>query len=748
VTTRPDRSPPSKLRFVATCTRGVEDVLVGELQGILGGDVRLTADRGAVRWRGDLESGYRACLWSRVASRVLLVVRRFECRDARDLYTGVDSVDWLVHLEPDSTFAVDFVGVSDSIRNSQFGAMKVKDAIVDQIRNRTGNRPSVDLGRPHVRINLHLRTDGATIAIDLSGAPLHRRGHGRVGGEAPLKENLAAAILLMSNWPELAEAGAPLVDPMCGSGTFLIEGAGIALDRAPGLRRVNWGFTNWPPHQPAIWRKLIAEAEERWVAAADRPVTLIGGDHDPKMVSLTEQNAERAEVSLTVREEELDDSWPPEEQREEPPRGLLVTNPPYGERLGDDESAKEVGRLLGQVLRRRYLGWFAVVLAGSRPLAGGIGLKARKHVLFNGPIECRLMGIDISDKPVAGAGPGWHRPRPEGELSESSRQLLGAAWDRRNRVPRVATEAELRALIDLYADEPVDLENAFDDLAERGWLAEEEGSWTLTEVGVPVARRVGRELRKEAFGSTLVRAAASPTFIEFCRRVNGGDGFSFNMVDEPQRAKLLEVMELSPVESFVDLGCAVGSITEWISDQTGAQGVGIDFAPPAVDLALRTDAAKAGRVEFVVGDLNHLTLPPASFDVAVSIDTLYFVEDVQKAVADILALLCPGGRFAAFYSVKRTEEEPESKLDPHHTDLAKAFQALGVDYEFAEFTDNARGIWTRAKDAAADLKEAWEAEGNAVLWKSRDRETTSILPVHLAGRAARYLYWVRRGDTA
>ena len=397
----PDRTPPSNLALVATCTRGTEEVLADELRTILGDDLRLKVERGAVRFASDLEGAYRTCLWSRVASRILCVVGRFECPHADALYDGIASVDWLVHLEPDSTIAVDFVGVSPGIRNSHFGALKVKDAIVDQVRDRTGKRPSIDLERPDVRINLHLRDRNATVSIDLSGAPLHRRGHGREGGIAPLKENLAAAILLLSGWPELAAAGAPLVDPMCGSGTFLLEAGGIALDRAPGLGRKTWGFTWWPPHDRALWKRLVEEAR---ACAKDGGVTLIGADSDPRMVTLTRQNAKRAGLDVRVRRQDLADSWPPAEQLDEPPRGLFVTNPPYGERLEDEEGAARIGKMLGQVLRRRYLGWFAVVLAGSRPLANGIGLKARKHQLWNGPIECRLLGIDISDRPVLGDG--------------------------------------------------------------------------------------------------------------------------------------------------------------------------------------------------------------------------------------------------------------------------------------------------------------------------------------------------------
>ena len=275
-------------------------------------------------------------------------------------------------------------------------------------RARTGERPSVDKEQPDVRVNVHLRDGRATVCVDLSGEPLHRRGLGREAGEAPLKENLAAAILLLAGWPAAALAGTPLVDPMCGSGTFLLEAGGMAFDRAPGLGRMRWGFDGWAPHDAALWKRLLYEANDRMRAAADRPVALYGSDCDPEMIRTSRYNLARAQVPVALAVQALVDCHPPATQRAEVPRGLLVTNPPYGMRLEDAEGARQVGADLGGMLRRRFLGWRAFVLAGGSDLAHGIGLKTtRRTPLWNGPIECRLLQLDIHDAPVSGLGPGW-----------------------------------------------------------------------------------------------------------------------------------------------------------------------------------------------------------------------------------------------------------------------------------------------------------------------------------------------------
>ncbi len=335
-----------------------------------------------------------------------------------------------------------------------------------------------------------------------------------------------------------------------------------------------------------------------------------------------------------------------------------------------------------------------------------------------------------------------HTDPPPVDLTEAERTLLMAAWNRRARKPRVATQEELRAIILERGDhEELDLGPGYTALEARGWLVREDDRWTLSSAGILEAQRVLHDAMQEGFGEGLIKTATSPTYVEYCRRVYGADDFRFNMVDGEQLEKLLEVIALGPTERFVDLGCAVGALTELIADRTGAHGNGVDFAAPAIEFARRTHADKADRLVFSVGDLNRLELPSGSFDAAVAIDTLYFVDDVQQAVGDILGLLRPGGRFAAFFTVSHDADEAQPDLDVANTLLAKALDAHGVDWSAVEFTDNSRALWTRALEAAEALREAWEAEGNPQIWRSRDREARSMSAVYAEGRARRYLYW-------
>ncbi|HEY6984633.1 MAG TPA: THUMP domain-containing protein, partial [Rhodanobacteraceae bacterium] len=220
--------------YFATCAKGLEYLLRDELRA-LGADAH--EKLAGVQFAGDLALGYRACLESRLASRILLPIAEFDAADSDALYAGTQGVDWSEHLASDGTIAVDAVGAGSTLRHTQFIAQRVKDAIVDQFRERTGERPDVDLERPSVRVNVRLHRDRATLSLDLSGTPLHRRGWRQGQGEAPLKENLAAAMLLRGGWPEIFAAGGALIDPMCGAATLLIEGASMAAHVAPGLKR-------------------------------------------------------------------------------------------------------------------------------------------------------------------------------------------------------------------------------------------------------------------------------------------------------------------------------------------------------------------------------------------------------------------------------------------------------------------------------------------------------------------------------
>ncbi len=421
------------LDFFAPTARGTAQVAADELRALGLQDVR--AQAGGVSFRGDLAAGYRALLGARVPTRVLLRLGRFEAQRPEEVYEGARAVPWQDHLDPRRTFAVHAVAPQDAWANRTLLTLRVKDAIVDSLRDRAGARPSVDKERPDVRVHVHLGAAArggpvtrVTVSLDLAGEPLHRRGLDRAGAHAPLKETLAAALLYLMGWPERAARGEPLVDPLCGSGTLLVEGAWMALGVAPGLARRRFGVHGWRGHDPALWdrvRRELAAAEPLVDRAALR---LVGYDRSEAALAAARANARRAGVSdvIALERRALPDAAPPAGLGP----GLVLTNPPYGVRLGDEGALTPLYETLGDVLRRRFLGYRAGVFTGSPALARAVGLKAQaKHALYNGPIECRLLDLPIRDRPVADeGGPGWRRPSKQAEMFANRLRKDARRW--------------------------------------------------------------------------------------------------------------------------------------------------------------------------------------------------------------------------------------------------------------------------------------------------------------------------------
>ncbi len=385
----------SPQEFFSTCPKGIESLLAEELRALGAESVRET--RAGVAFAGNLATGYRACLWSRLASRVLLPLARFPAPTPEALYAGVQTIAWQEHVAPAGTLAVDCATVQSAVNHSYYAALKTKDAIVDQLRERFGVRPSVDTGRPDLRVNLYLYHDEATVSIDLSGESLHRRGYRAQPVEAPLKENLAAAILLRAQWPAIAKAGGALVDLMCGSGTLPIEAALMAADIAPGLLRPYYGFLRWPQHDADTWAALLTEARERREAGLRQLPPIHGYDHDPRAIRAAKDNIVGAELPnrILVKQRDLAACMPDDAL----PKGLVIANPPYGERLGEARELPALYAELGQALKRCFPGWPAAVFTGNPELGKHIGLRAqRMHTLFNGAIECKLLHFEITEQ--------------------------------------------------------------------------------------------------------------------------------------------------------------------------------------------------------------------------------------------------------------------------------------------------------------------------------------------------------------
>jgi len=367
---------------------------------------------GGVAFDGTLEQGYKVCLWSRFASRVLLKLSEFKVLDSLDLYLGCSNIPWEEHFDVTSTFSIDFSGSNDEIRNTQFGALKIKDAIVDRFRKKFDERPNVEKRDADIRFNGRLWKDKATIFLDLSGSPLHLRGYRTIAGEAPLRETLAAGIIKRSGWQ-----GEALLDPMCGSGTIVIEAAMMALNIAPGSLRQTFGFEKWKKHDDECWKTLKTSAQVYGKRAVNQcEARFYASDLSKEMVEIARSNAQRAGVAELIEFSVTDAKkvLPPAELE----TGMIITNPPYGERLGGFSDTVALYTELGFHFKDAFAGWNLSMFAMDTELLSCLGMRAGKSFkFFNGPIECVLKNYRISPKRTE---PEVEAPLPAAELQPVS----------------------------------------------------------------------------------------------------------------------------------------------------------------------------------------------------------------------------------------------------------------------------------------------------------------------------------------
>jgi 23S rRNA (guanine2445-N2)-methyltransferase / 23S rRNA (guanine2069-N7)-methyltransferase len=460
---------------------------------------------------------------------VLLSLGSLEAASAPTLHAALKRIDWRAHLAPGATLACDCSGGNAAIRHTLYGAQLLKDAVCDQLREATGERPNIAPERPDVLLHLHVEGDEALLSVDFSGESLHRRGYRLESGRAPLKENVAAAVLLRSGWPAIYAGGGVLVDPMCGSGTFLTEGALIAADAAPGLDRTYFGFNGWRGHDAALWDGLCREARARRSARSARRC-VFGSDVDADAVRMSLAHAAQAGVADWVHVERCamadrrapfggasPEALPGAATPDPVSRGLVVCNPPYGERIGAETGLPALYTQLGSVLRERFNGWQAAILTGNPPLARHLGVYAkRSHRVFNGTIECRLLRFDLdaahASKPPEVVRADWaSRPGAQMFANRLRKNLAKfTPWAEREGIEcfRVydADMPEYAFAIDLYGLEPRHV-YVQEYAAPRSVAAEgarerrREVLAVLPDVlGVPIAR-IHTRLRKPQKGS-------------------------------------------------------------------------------------------------------------------------------------------------------------------------------------------------------------------------------------------------------
>jgi 23S rRNA (guanine2445-N2)-methyltransferase / 23S rRNA (guanine2069-N7)-methyltransferase len=439
-----------------TCPLGLENVLEKELHGE--GLTQTRLGEGQVKLTTNLEGIYKTCLWSRVATRVMLPIANFKIDSADDLYDGVKAIQWSDHMAATDTIAIDCHGTNHHIRNTQFGAVRAKDAIADYFVSLSGERPNVQKEQPDVRIALRIKREVVTVSIDLSGESMHRRGYRQQGSMAPLKENLAAGLLLRAGWGR--DCGlTQLIDPMCGSGTFLVEAAMMSLDIAPGLGRQYWGFKGWKQHDHRMWQQLMDFAKNRKKDPVELGLRFQGTDRDQRAIAASRESIKRAgmvgviDVTMTSFQEhefEINQELP----------GLVICNPPYGERIGDEMALIALYRQLGEWVVSHVRGWQFMMLTSNEHLARQIPVRPEKSTrVINGGIECRayrfpLLEGSIKEDVVAQAAMTPGAQMFANRLQKNAKKMK--KWVDKNKIQcyRVydADMPEYAVAIDVYQD--------------------------------------------------------------------------------------------------------------------------------------------------------------------------------------------------------------------------------------------------------------------------------------------------------
>ena len=371
-------------KYFATVARGLEDVAAVELENL--GAKEVTTSFTGVSFSGNKELLYKANLWSRIIFRILVPIAKVKSFNAEQLYRSVQQIDWSEYLDPDMSLAVNCTGKNKQLNHSHFTALQIKKAIVDQQQKHFGRRSDVEPKNPDLLVNAHIDNNRCVISLDSSGKSLHRRGYRPAVGSAPLKESLAAALIQLTEWtPEIA-----FYDPLCGSGTLPIEATLKALNIAPGLYRDSFGFQNWLDYDETLWDKLVSEANE--AQKFDLDVPIIAGDSNFDVLTQAKDNAINCNVVEYIEflHQNLSEVTAPAET------GVIICNPPYGERLGNVAELEDLYKMLGDIFKQRFTGWTAYIFTGSKHLSKRVGLRTSKRIpLYNGSLPCTLLKYEL-----------------------------------------------------------------------------------------------------------------------------------------------------------------------------------------------------------------------------------------------------------------------------------------------------------------------------------------------------------------
>ena len=370
--------------YFATVARSLESIAAAEIESLGAKEVR--PDFTGVHFIGDKATLYRVNLWARTIFRVLVPLREFYCPNSDILYQEVQKIFWGEYLQSHQTLAVNCTGSNQKLNHTHYTALQVKNAIVDQQRRESGQRSTIDAKNPDVLVNVHIKQDRCILSLDSSGASLHRRGYRQAMGSAPLKETLAAALLDMAQW----DATLPFLDPLCGSGTLPLEAGLKALNIAPGLFRQKFGFESFPDFDRQLWHMMLTEAKNSRIHELKAPIW--GSDRDADVLTQAYGNAVRCGIEHQIQftQTELASIEAPADS------GMIICNPPYGERLGEAQELGALYKTLGDIFKQRFKGWTAFILTGNKELAKKVGLKASRRIpVYNGAIPCTLLKYEL-----------------------------------------------------------------------------------------------------------------------------------------------------------------------------------------------------------------------------------------------------------------------------------------------------------------------------------------------------------------
>jgi 23S rRNA (guanine2445-N2)-methyltransferase / 23S rRNA (guanine2069-N7)-methyltransferase len=591
--------------WLATCPKGMEQLLADELGAIGASEVKQTV--AAVHFQGTLQVAYRACLWSRLANRVLMPLLTFKLDSTDDLYSNSVEIPWEQHLTEDNSIAIDFIGTSKHIDNSMYGAQLLKDAVVDRIRRVAGGRPNVDAKSPDIRIQARQHKGQVVVSLDISGDSLHRRGYRTGQGSAPLKENLAAALLMRAGWSDIAKQGGALIDPMCGSGTFLIEAAMMAADIAPSINRQTFGFTHWLQHDEELWDSVLTDAKQRQAAGLEAFSNDIRGyDGNSRILEVTVANIENADLDEHIRiaHKPLDQFG-----KATADTGLLITNPPYGARMGEEEQLVPLYQKLGTVLQKNFIDWRAAVYTGNLDLARELDLSpSKQYSLFNGSIACKLLVFDNMQSKSEQIAERLSKPAPVQPLSEEAKMLFNRLQKNQRRLKGWLKKADISCYRLYDADIP-EYAAAIDIYEQRIYVQEYAAPSTIeTHIAkqrFDTIKRAVKEFAGDRFAKVYYKERRRQKGDSQYQRLNeessesvvvseGRARFEVNLSDYLDTGLFLDhrpvrqlVGQLSTGKSLLNLFCYTASATVQAALAGTKSSLSIDMSNTYLDWAQR-----------------------------------------------------------------------------------------------------------------------------------------------------------------